>query len=270
MMISADEDRVSKEQRKKVLAWLNPPASRPPATARREPGTNLWFLKSDTFRSWICGNHSYLFIHGSVGCGKTTLNKAIADSEELREARVVAFYFSSATNDNHGLNSLLRYLIGRLCEKDQIPKELQSAYEKHNRVFPPEPPDDDNELQALAEELLRMAPSSGEEVRPCYLLLDGLDEINPKSRRRGVLDYLNLLSASRPSKLRVLATSRPAEIVTSLSPGWLQVPIPPDRVRDDIDLYVRKRISERQELVDLDEELRKQIVDRLAGPEQSM
>jgi hypothetical protein len=267
-IISTGSDHTRRQTRQQVLDWLNPPNPRPPVTVRREPGTNLWFLESELFRSWAEGSQPCIFLHGGVGCGKTILNKAVADRDELCDARVVSFYFSSTSNEPYDLNALLRFFISKLVGPDQVPDELQSAYERHNRVFPPEPPDDDAELQALVDVLLSRNGFGNSAV--CCLLIDGLDEISPKSRRRGVTDYLSTLAAQKFSSLRILVTSRPGEFMSVFRHGWANVAIPPNRVRDDIELYVVRRILQRQELVSLESDLKQQIIDKLAGPGQSM
>lgn len=238
-------------------------------TVRREPGTNLWFFESELCQSWIEGSQPCIFLHGGVGCGKTVLNKAVADCGELENALVVSFYFSSTANEPYDLNALLRFFISKLVGPDQVPDELQGAYEKHNRVFPPQPPDDDAELQALLDSLLSQSGGFGSSG-VCCLLVDGIDEIFPKSRRRSVTDYLSTLAAQRYPKLRILVTARPGEFMSTLNKGWTPFPFPPNRVRDDIELYVNRRILQRQELASLETKLRQHIIDKLAGPGQSM
>lgn len=142
----------------------------------------------------------------------------MAECVELVDTRIVSFYFSSTANEPFGLNALLRFFISRLVGPDQVPDELQSAYEKHNRVFPPEPPDDDAELQALVDALLSQGGRLSRSGL-CCLLIDGLDEISPKSHRRSVTDYLSTLATHRFSNLRMLVTSRPGEFMSTLNEG---------------------------------------------------
>ena len=272
----------AEDRRLQVLAWLSPPASGAPVTNRREPGTNLWFLDTHLFQSWHNGEKRFSFLHGIVGCGKTTLLSSIARKcREIQRSNevVAAFYFSSTVNENLDLNAFLRFLTSHLCEQQKIPVPLNNLYDRHNRSFPPTSPSDDD-LKEVIEALLRQPrsslydePASGAAIDHMYLLVDGLDEIRDRAVRRDVTGYLTELCSLAGAKHRVLTTARPeADILTSLRAdrGWRVLPIPKDSVRADIQIYVKREVTRHDELDDLDDQVRQELLNRLAGPEQVM
>lgn len=271
------------ESRSRMFAWLNPPRSGAPLTTRREPGTNLWFLDTELFAKWHDGDTRFMFLHGIVGCGKTTLLHSIAKKcLDIRQPGelVSAFYFSSTANEGLGLNAFLRFLVAQLCEQRAVPGPLEALYDRHNRSFPPTVASDE-ELKELVSSLLCMPrtelykqePVSGHSIDFVYLLVDGLDEIRDRSVRRDVTGFLAELSSLRTATHSILTTSRPeADILTAIRAdcGWRILPIPKHSVRADIEIYVKHELEKHAELADLEDEVRDELFARLAGPEQVM
>jgi predicted NACHT family NTPase len=271
------EKRSQTEDRLKVLEWLAPPELRPPVTGTKEPGTNVWFLEGELFHDWLAGEKQYLFVHGGVGCGKTTLLKSAAKSCQQRLGEipghsttfVVTFFFSSTANQHLGLNELLRYLVGRLSPLDSIPDALYEMYRASTKTFPPEPPNDNEELiEVLSKILTGSSPSGANPTPQTYILLDGLDEIATLSECRKVTRFLNHLTALNLQTLHILVTSRSLELSNPWQPIWDQYAIPAQEVARDIELYVRRVVSE--ELSHLMVDSQRKIITGLTGPKQTM
>lgn len=273
----------TEDERLGVLTWLDPPVSLPPPNSRPEPGTNLWFLETDAFTSWHTGDKRFLFLHGDVGCGKTSLLTSIAkkcESFPYPDHLVIVFYFSATMNEKLDLSAFLCYLVAQLCNEPAIRIPLKNLCDRHRRRFPPTPPSEDDLKETVAAllcrphgELYNGPAASMASASDIYVLVDGIDEIRNHSVRREVTDYLNELSALPSPKHRVLATSRSDyHILKSLRAdcGWCLEPIPRDSVRADIQLYVKRELTRRHELDDLDDATRTTLLDRLAGPEQNM
>lgn len=224
-----------------------------------------------------------MFLHGIVGCGKTTLLTSIA--KKCRDTRqsnsvVAAFYFSSTVNERLDLHAFLRFLVSQLCEQNAVPLPLDELHASHNRNFPPTSPSDE-ELEEVVTALLCQPRSSSYKddaepstaIQKAYLLVDGLDEIRDRSVRRDVIRYLNEVCRLETSMIHVLVTSRPeADFLTSLRDdrGWRALAIPKDSVRKDIEIYVKSQMVDHPELEDLDDDVRAEVLARLAGPEQAM
>jgi hypothetical protein len=242
-----------------------------------EPGTNEWLVEGELFRDWLSGEKQYLFLHGTVGCGKTTLMKSAAKScrQKLGETPdhsaifVITFFFSSTTNQRFGLNDLLRYLLGQLSPLHSIPSALVEAYRANTKTFPPEPPNDDRQLTRVLSNILSgSAPSAANPAPHTYILLDGLDEIATLAECRKVTRFLNELAALGLQTLHILVKSRSLEIYNPWQPVWAQFAIPAQEVARDIKLYVCRTVSE--ELNHLTIDSQRKIIERLSGPKQTM
>jgi hypothetical protein len=271
------EQRFEVKDQKKVLEWLAPPDLRPPVTAPRCPGTNEWLLNGELFRDWEAGEKQYVFLHGTVGCGKTTLLKSAAKScrqtlEEIQdhsETFVITFFFSSTTNQRFGLNELLRYLIAQLSPLNSVPDALYEMYRTSTKTFPPKPPNDDEELTGVLSKILSGDSPSGANPAPqTYILLDGLDEIATLPECRKVTKLLNDLAALGLQSLHILVTSRSLELVNPWQPVWEQCAIPAQEVAQDIVRYVNRIVS--GELSHLSTDSQRKITTKLTGPKQTM
>jgi energy-coupling factor transporter ATP-binding protein EcfA2 len=255
---------------------LAPPELRPPKTAP-EPGTNAWFLEGDVFRDWLAGEKQYVFVHGAVGCGKTTLLKSAAtscrqrlgESSNLPAPFVVTFFFSSTTNQRFLLNDLLRYLVARLSPPRSVPNALYEMYKSSTKTFPPEPLNDNEELIDVLIRIIAGSPPSDASLAPrIYILIDGLDEIAPLSECRKVTRFLNDLAALRLPTLHILTTSRSLELFDPWQSTWEQYAIPAREIAQDIERYVRRTVF--SELGHLTIDSQQKIITGLTGPNQTM
>jgi energy-coupling factor transporter ATP-binding protein EcfA2 len=265
------------EDQRKILEWLAPPDLKPPVTALRAAGTNEWLVNGELFRDWMAGKKQYVFLHGTVGCGKTTLLKTAASScrQTLGDIRdhsktfVITFFFSATTNQHFGLNDLLRRLIAQLSALNSIPDALNEMYRASTSTFPPKLPNDDEELTGVLSRILSGSSPSGPSPAPrTYILIDGLDEIATFSECRKVTKFLNDLAALGLQTLHILVTSRSLEPVNHWQPVWEQYAIPAQEVAQDIERYVNRVVSE--ELSHLSTVSRRKIITKLTGPEHTM
>lgn len=270
------EARLGIEDQQKILEWLAPPKLNL-TIGQKEPDTNEWFLQGKPFNDWLAGSKHFLFVHGPMGCGKTVLLKSAADycrqhavsynksSHGPHKATVVTFFFSATTNPTFGLNHLLRYTIAKLSPLHAIPMALQQFYKESNESYPLDPPEDDNKLVGVLQEILagaqRLRDSSSPKV---YLFLDGLDEIRTQRECQKVTGFLNGLAKLDLDTLKILITSRPLQLPVSWHAIWEQYAIPMQNVAEDIGKYVTRAVAH------LDISLQRRIVEKLTGPTQNM
>ncbi|KPI34343.1 uncharacterized protein AB675_11224 [Cyphellophora attinorum] len=265
LLETAADAKIEKERRN-VLTWLNPPQNKRPPIADRDPETNGWFLNGRLFGAWLDGTTPFIFLHGGVGCGKTTLNRAIVEALEAKKARMTAFYFSAIILQNQSLNGLLRFIVASLCPPIQLPASLKMLYESHRMMFPPTPPDNGSELEEIIDRTL----SDDRAWAPHYILIDGLDEI-VESDRRKMVEFLNFLATNRTPGLQVMITARPAQLESILPIElWHHEPMPTEMVRADIKVYVKNRMAKEAALANIDPTLQNLIFEKLAGDGQTM
>src|SRR5437773_8448574 len=89
------------------------------------PGTFLWFLEDDRFRSWLRKEEkSFLWVRGSPGQGKTVLSKFLLghlESSPLRtqnNAKVIYFFCYDRDDRYRTVDSILRSLIKQLLTRN--------------------------------------------------------------------------------------------------------------------------------------------------------
>ncbi|KAI1386356.1 uncharacterized protein F4822DRAFT_409788 [Hypoxylon trugodes] len=268
LLLEVDKIQPDDRERDKILAWLDYPkiSSRPPRDVHGEPGTNLWFLEGKLLRSWNNGKNKFILLHGMVGCGKTTLLRAIEDQcrdDPSSSNLVIAFFFSSTTNTGLNLNAFLRAVATQLSIADPISDHLRKLFQKNNEgIIPPT----NGQLAGVIEKIISERP-----LQHVKILIDGIDEAQRGPSRLDLLQHLSDISTWGLENLHVLATSRSEDdILLALDLHWKVLPIPSDRVRGDIEIYIKNELRRRTRLKELDENVQKQVISALAGPDQSM
>ncbi|KAK4221191.1 hypothetical protein QBC38DRAFT_523040 [Podospora fimiseda] len=194
--------------------WISPIESTTNHREYREsrlPDSGLWLLKHDEFQKWSQSSRStILWLHGSLGTGKSTLMSLIVDRslEKLEYARqkswsspVLFFYFKPTYSAEHCLRDILRQLIQ--FDPAATPRMLKSAYKDERRIG-------GKECIKMLEEVIRGYSS-------VTLVLDGIQHCMPPSGSEiQELNYIDLLQGimELPRKIttsifRIVFSGRP-------------------------------------------------------------
>jgi len=252
---------------KEIIAWLSPPASKPVDIDEQEPGTNSWFLESDTYRSWQTDHQvPAVFIHGGMGCGKSVLFATI--ERDLRQthqsANVLAYYFSGDSQENANLHGWLCFLIARLSPPAHMHPEVLALWkEQEDTLEQPKTKD----LRTCALHLLSKLRTL------CYVLVDALDEIPKGQPRSEVLTFLQDLSDTGSKFCRVLCTGRSHPTIKRAlgkSDRFQMLGIPTDANRLDIERYVKNQIERSADLQSQSDAIKSRILSRLVGEDAAM
>ncbi|KAF2100833.1 hypothetical protein NA57DRAFT_54907 [Rhizodiscina lignyota] len=172
------------------------------ASAKRHPGTGMWFVKDPIFRSWISQANSFLWLYGFAGCGKSVLcSTAIqhAFRQRRRDASigVAFFYFKFNDESKQTQSAMLRALLWQLASQlSDGHSRIQRLHESYKTGSPP---------AAVLSEQLR------ECIRPfhqVYVLIDALDESPRGSRRDNILSTIRTMRDWSMPGLHLLVTSR--------------------------------------------------------------
>ncbi|KAH7009774.1 hypothetical protein EDB80DRAFT_610302, partial [Ilyonectria destructans] len=223
-------------QRHEVYKWLNdinPSPIHHRACSQYESGTGDWVLRSDDWKSWISGQKRSLWIHGIPGAGKTILTshlvetiKTHCDTSGSKSAYVYYYcYFGHNTDET---SSFLKWTISQLCRKaDVVPTSLYELYKRGEEL-------------SLAN-LLSVLEAILQEFDCVYAILDAIDESIPRTDLLQVLQ--NLITNSRFSKIRTLATSREYIDIEEVMKG-ISVPISMRNplLDEDIRLFVDSQL----------------------------
>ncbi|PBK87757.1 ankyrin, partial [Armillaria gallica] len=202
--------------------------------------TGQWILKSPEFLSWVdgSGKSHTLRCQGGPGVGKTFLASIIVN--HLRslpvvkegKALVLSIFCDYKSTVEQTVENVLRSLLKRLVQDyglSPLTKTLHADREtKHPSL---------DDLTKCLSEALQYASSH------VYIVLDALDEFANDHRE----DLINVVRESLGHEIYLLVTLRPDIGLDVLFEGDTTLDI--EASADDIEIYIRDRISQSRRLV---------------------
>jgi Cdc6-like AAA superfamily ATPase len=262
------------QRQKKIRSWLSAPdpsTNFNKASKQRQKGTGLWFLQGSSFQKWQTDHHTFLWLYGIPGCGKTILSSTIIEHLEhtYPERLLLYFYFDFTDSSKQTLEDVVRSLISQLYRRRRDTQtSLDSLFSSH----------ENGQRQPSCESLCKVFLQMVNQAKDVYVVLDALDECKTRkgSPSEGILLWLKNLVQLDQRNVHLLVTSRPEhDIKTVLSTvaksGENIIPIQSDLVNDDIRSYVHTRVREdnglkrwrsRQEVF---EEIETQLMEKANG-----
>ncbi|KAJ5618698.1 hypothetical protein N7528_006809 [Penicillium herquei] len=174
--------RTRTQEELEILEWLsNTPYSKiqNQTQQHRSMDTGQWFLEREEYTSWKATPGQILWLNGVVGCGKSVL----------------------CYQETQNIEAMVRCLIRQLAP-NPLPVSVLQMWQSHrgNRE-----PDYKNLIDTLDSVINYL---SGD----VYLVFDALDECPftaSRKERQLLLQFIEHLIEQHPSKLHILATSRP-------------------------------------------------------------
>ncbi|KAF4879415.1 Vegetative incompatibility protein HET-E-1 [Colletotrichum siamense] len=225
-----------------VLQWLTPVEyglQQSDFLRRKQSGTVEWFLKSETYRTWLNSkpesNHRTLFCPGIPGAGKTILMSAVVDDITRRfvpsEMTVTAYVYCNFRRKEvqtveHFLSSLIKQTARALA---QIPDSVTKLYQDNKR----------SGTIPSALDLSDVFSSILGSFSTVFVLVDALDECDAESRF-ALLSILVDLQKKTPATLKLFFTSRPVPEIEGRFHDALVCEI--RAASEDIHRYVRHRL----------------------------
>ncbi len=226
----------------------------------RHPGTGLWLIESDEFKSWLKFPNAKLWCYGIPGAGKTVLASSIVqeaigqNSTNMAVAFFYCDYKNTATQDPRNILGPLGCQLA--LQDEQRFEKLRTFHEKHN---PLDRPSIDFSLEDLRDLLVEMASS----FNTALIIVDALDEcgVQTKSVAR-LLSGLN--DSGEAGNIKTLFLSRNEQEIREALDGYNQLSIAART--SDLRLFVGAEIERRIRKKDLrikDESLKQDIMERL-------
>ena len=214
-----------------------------------------------------------------MGCGKTIL--FFLAVEKVREMcqgdgskNFGYFYCTSRGPFGQSIAVLFRTLLRQLCHSLIVPLAIQRLYDLCDEGLDHRSPT----VHELATTLLEIAsPSSpsmnsGLDPKDYYLLIDGLDELEPLPRDE-LLKELRPLFLQNLRNVHILIASRAQrEIEESLQEGvvWDLLPVDTKSVQADIRTFVLSEIKSHRGLRKLPEQTHDAILSRVVDQSNGM
>jgi len=188
-----------------VREWLKAPdaaINHNEACAKRYQATGLWFVKSQTFITWLEKGNSFLWLNGFAGCGKSVLSST-AIQYAFRHRRsdphigIAFFYFTFNDKSKQDVSAMLRALLLQLSNQlNDGHIDLARLRDRYRDGAPPVP------------ELIGSLRQLFQRFEDVYIIVDALDESPRNEGREQVLDALADFRNWSLRGLHLLVTSR--------------------------------------------------------------
>lgn len=166
-----------------------------------------WLLASEEYTSWLASRHSFLWLHGISGCGKSmlcsTVIKSLVESAVQNSKMIVAYwYFDNTDPSTQNFDNLVRLILHRIAiQATPFPEPMVDLIDRYRGAgFKP--------TTALIQTLKKTVAALEEDV---FLVLDAIDEYQTGNEtiRQELLDFLVELGDAKLAKLHILVTSVP-------------------------------------------------------------
>lgn len=203
-----------------------------------------WLQKEPIFASWMDQKATILWVFGGPGAGKSYLStwivKTLLEKDASLRGPVAYFFIKENSEILRDANVILKTLAAQLIDKDV--EFRQHAVAVCSQRSSTVTADDTWENLFLA---YYGNPQPGS-VRKATMIVDGLDEATP-STRRTILGYMQELVGGRRAALHFAVVGR-TSLRSDMNFTRLEkiyfIEVSKYKNRDDIDTYIRKRLEE--------------------------
>jgi Cdc6-like AAA superfamily ATPase len=217
----------------KIERWLkapDPSVNHKKALKAHHRGTGQWFLASNEFLHWKQESHSFLWLYGLSGCGKTVLSSTIIQ-HLLKETNFSTFYFyfDFSRQDQQEHEDMVRYLLDQVSDKStQAKKAIDVLFELNDK----------GKQQPGVTQMEEVLAAIFTQLDRVTIVLDALDESQKSDQ---IIDWCRNIFKSEGSMVRILVTSRTQAPIGSEE---IQVlPIRANEISADISSYVHGRLE---------------------------
>ena len=177
--------------------------------AAETPGTSSWIFKQEKIRAWMrCGRESiFLLLNGCPGSGKSVLSTQIAtflksSDESLVVTHFCTYLYKSSCEYIRILHSILIQLIR--SDADMIAHVWDRLVLGQNAAS-------SRTIEEIIRELMGGSSTAPSQTKYIHMILDGLDECEPKQQERimSILDkFVAAAQRSGSTVCKVLVPGR--------------------------------------------------------------
>jgi Cdc6-like AAA superfamily ATPase len=232
-------------QQNKLEEWLaapDPSTNYHKALKQRHASTGTWLLESEAFTHWKQSSHSFLWLHGIPGCGKTVLSTSVIEELQRQSkadtycSNVVYFYFDFNEKTKQTVDNMARSLISQCSRHAKVAQQqLDDLFGRH----------ENGKKQPSTESLLAALQATLQKSGCVQIVLDALDEC---TTRKELLLWIRELFPLRIANIQLFATSRREHDIQSNLTQWANaremLSIQGELVNEDIRSYVEFRVKD--------------------------
>ncbi|KAI9927144.1 hypothetical protein MW887_003527 [Aspergillus wentii] len=252
----------------KIIDWVSPISFRARQIDTLEsvqPGTGMWFLQHQTFRSWMNGDIEMLWCPGIPGAGKTRLMSLVIDHFERQipspSTKCTYIYCDYGRRKEQTHTILLAALLQQVLQDsagDTLLAEASSLYEMHKKYGT-------RPTLAQVTDVFRKAVA---QFNGFYVIIDALDECAETDE--DAIQFVSILRSIDPS-IKLLCTSRFSTSFERYFSGSKRLDI--SAQGEDIRIYLDQQIAQQHRLkrhVHADPRLKDEIIETIIGESQGM
>ncbi|KAI3334596.1 hypothetical protein F4824DRAFT_501852 [Ustulina deusta] len=210
------------------------------ARSKRYHSTGGWVFQTVEWRDWKDKDGSSVcWLSGKIGSGKTVLSATITDHllASRRVSDSISFFFPRFDYaDSLLAGSIIRSLIRQNLQPDLVDKLSDDLSKAYNSCY-----SQDTMMDLLVSKTAIFSTN--------YLLIDSLDECEPKERQR-ILQLLSATIKKSLSKVKILIASRDA-LENEITDSFAQVTrlrMNAPEAASDLELFAHQTLSERMNM----------------------
>jgi hypothetical protein len=230
-------DTQQEELKRDIRRWLSPAdpwTNLDKALQLRHKGTCCWLLESIFYLSWRAKPHSFLWLHGLSGCGKTVLASSIIQDLRLdiKNPLFAFFFFDFTDRDKQELPQMLRSLLNQFSRHPILHGTIQALYtdcEDGNRAPTL------TQLQETLEAVLSLSIETN-------IIIDAIDE---SQSPQDVAAWLISLRGRSFPNLHLIFISRKEGVLYPTIANWIPQREVHEIKSDDVDKDIRSYVDAR-------------------------
>ncbi|KAL9097530.1 MAG: hypothetical protein Q9165_000426 [Trypethelium subeluteriae] len=230
-----------------------------------------WFIESNKFAVWKNQPHSFLWLSGLPGSGKTILSStaiATLENDTTFSQWLLYFYFDFSNPKKQSHESMVRSLLHQLYYRSDFTRqELNLLFSSSQYGF----------WQPNIESLCQVLRDSIEHGDQIWIILDALDECTAKQglQNDSLLPWIRDLIGAKLDHVHVLVTSRPEHDIERTFQDLASIDdiirLNSNLVSNDIYTYIHARVRDHDGLErwrgrpDVQDEIEKELTKRAKG-----
>ncbi|KAF4553219.1 Hypothetical protein D9617_7g029460 [Elsinoe fawcettii] len=189
-------------ERRHIFEWLKGPDTSPihnRALESHHDNTSGWLLNQKEYTMWLESSGSFLWLSGSLGCGKTTLVSYIINHLQTTGVAIAYHYLQrNSLSENSVYSDMLRALLRQIVAiRTDLPQCIKDQFAHHGAGM----------RQASTTTLVKLIDDSVTCTDELFIFIDALDETSGIDSNQ-IMDWIKKQIEQPKANLHFLLSSR--------------------------------------------------------------